>query len=211
MFHMTEISSNAAQEFCAQVWWLVLLRGIAVSILGGLLIARPEWAAAMLVQCLGAYLLVDGSIAVFKSSMWRKHSQNWGWGLLMGALEVLIGIFIFGHPFVGALVTATMLVYYVAFLVILAGLLGLITGIQLLRELNDRVAAVGGLAVALTVAGVLAIIFGVILLVDTKTTATIYLSVMGVIAVIGGVVQILAAFQIRQVGKQVEPRATIRQ
>ena len=201
MFHVSEISSKASREFCAQVWWLVLLRGISVSIMGGLLMAKPEWAAVMLVQILGAYLLVDGSLAVIKSILWRRHSQNWGWGLLMGALEIVTGIFVFSHPIAGAIITANMLVYCVAILIIVAGLLGLITGIQLLRELNDRVAAIGGQAVALTVAGALAIIFGVILLVDTRTSAMVYLSLMGVIALIGGVVQILAAFQIRQVGK----------
>ena len=104
MFQVSENNKTAVQEFCSQVWWLVLLRGIAVLALGGLLIAKPGLTAVVLVQFLGAYFLVDGGFAVIKSILGRKYIQGWAWGVLMGAVEVLTGIFIFGHPIAGTVI-----------------------------------------------------------------------------------------------------------
>jgi uncharacterized membrane protein HdeD (DUF308 family) len=202
MFQVSESKQGATQEFCSQVWRFVLLRGIAVLALGGLLIAKPGLTAVVLVQFMGAYFLVDGGFAVIKSIMGRKYVQGWVWGVLMGAVEVLTGIFIFGHPIAGTIITAKVLVYTVAFLAIVFGLLGIFSGFQMLRAINDRVATLGSVAVAMIAAGVLAIIFGVILIMNPQASATIYLTVMGAIALIVGLVQIIAAFRIRQVGKQ---------
>ena len=199
---MSENTKTAVRQFYSRVWVLVLLRGIAVLILGLLLIAKPGLTALWLVRFMGAYFLVDGGFAVIKSITARKQMPGWGWGVLMGSLELLTGVFVFAHPITGLLITASVLVYSVAFLAILFGVLGVVNGIHMIRELSDRAASLGGGAVAMIAAGVLAIIFGVILIMNPKETATIYLTVMGIIAVIGGLVQIIAAIQVRHAGKK---------
>jgi uncharacterized membrane protein HdeD (DUF308 family) len=61
------------QQFCSQVWWVVLLRGIALLVLGGLLVAKPEVTAIVLIQFLGAYFLVDGVFSVYNSIKGPKY------------------------------------------------------------------------------------------------------------------------------------------
>lgn len=190
---ITSEEKAAVKEFCASVWWLVLLRGIAVLILGGMLIAKPGLTAVVLVQFLGAYFLVDGVFSIINSIMGRKYMAGWGWGLLMGALEILTGIVIFAHPLASTLFTASFLAYMVAFSAILFGILGIITGIQVRKEVKGEWAMIAG--------GVLAIIVGILLIIKPTESATIYLIIMGVMAIIGGLVQIFASFQIRRVGK----------
>ncbi len=181
------------QRFCFEFWWIVLLRGIALTVLGGLLIAKPGITVIVLVQFLGAYFLVDGVFSVFHSIKGRKYMQGWGWGIFMGALEILTGIIVFTNPLVSTIVTASVLVYCVAFMAILFGVLGIVTGIQVRKEIKGEWAMIAG--------GVLAIIFSVILIMNPMASMSVYLIVMGVMALMGGLIQIFASFQIRKIGK----------
>ena len=181
------------QRFCFEFWWIVLLRGIALTVLGGLLIAKPGITVIVLVQFLGAYFLVDGVFSVFHSIKGRKYMQGWGWGIFMGALEILTGIIVFTNPLVSTIVTASVLVYSVAFMAILFGVLGIVTGIQVRKEIKGEWAMIAG--------GVLAIIFSVILIMNPMASMSVYLIVMGVMALMGGLIQIFASFQIRKIGK----------
>ena len=181
------------QRFCFEFWWVVLLRGIALTVLGGLLIAKPGLTVIVLVQFLGAYFLVDGVFSVFHSIKGRKYMQGWGWGIFMGALEILTGIIVFTNPLVSTIVTASVLVYSVAFMAILFGVLGIVTGIQVRKEIKGEWAMIAG--------GVLAIIFSVILIMNPMASMSVYLIVMGVMALMGGLIQIFASFQIRKIGK----------
>ncbi len=181
------------QRFCFEFWWIVLLRGIALTVLGGLLIAKPVTSVIVLVQLLGAYFLLDGVFSVFHSIKGRKYMQGWGWGIFMGALEILTGIIVFTNPLVSTIVTASVLVYSVAFMAILFGVLGIVTGIQVRKEIKGEWAMIAG--------GVLAIIFSVILIMNHMASMSVYLIVMGVMALMGGLIQIFASFQIRKIGK----------
>ncbi len=181
------------QRFCFEFWWIVLLRGIALTVLGGLLITKPELTVIVLVQFLGAYFLVDGVFSVFHSIKGRKYMQGWGWGIFMGALEILTGTIVFTNPLVSTIVTASVLVYSVALMALLFGVLGIVTGIQVRKEIKGEWAMIAG--------GVLAIIFSVILIMNPMASMSVYLIVMGVMALMGGLIQIFASFQIRKIGK----------
>jgi len=196
------VEGKLFQRYCSQVWWLVLLRGIAMLVLGGMLIAKPGVTAVVMMQFLGAYFLVDGIFAVIKSILGRKYLPAWGLGVLMGSIETLTGIIIFGHPLASTLFTASVLVYCVAIMAILFGVLGLVSGIQVWRAATDEVLNILGPAIAMIAGGVLAIIFGVILIMNPLATAEIYITIMGVMALICGLVQLAASFQIRGIGKK---------
>ena len=182
------------KQLCAQVWWVVLLRGIALLVLGGLLVTRPTLTIIVLVQFVGAYFLVDGLFAIVKSLMGRRYRPDWGWGLVMGTLEFLTGLIIFANPLVSTLITTGMLVFVVAFMAILFGVVGLFTWWQIRHDVNGGWSMLAG--------AVLAIIAGVILVMYPKESARAYLVIMGISALLGGLIQIFASFQIRQIGKQ---------
>ena len=81
----------------------------------------------------------------------------------------------------------------VAFMAILFGVLGIVTGIQVRKEIKGEWAMIAG--------GVLAIIFSVILIMNPMASMSVYLVVMGIMALMGGLIQIFASFQIRKIGK----------
>lgn len=188
------IEKGPVQEFCASVWWIVLLRGIALLALGGLLLAQPALTAVVIVQFLGAYFLVDGVFSIINSIMGRKYMQGWGWGLIMGVLEILTGLIIFANPLMSAVLTGSLFIYCVATMAIIYGLFGIVTGFMVRKEVKGEWAMIAG--------GVLAIIFGALLIMNPMGSIKIYLVIMGVAALFGGVIQLFAAFQIRQFGKK---------
>jgi uncharacterized membrane protein HdeD (DUF308 family) len=186
-------ANNPFQEFCSNAWLLILLRGIGLVILGGLFLFKPGITGIVLVQFLGAYFLVDGLFSTAKSILGRKYMPGWGCGLIMGLLEIFTGVFVFAHPLAGALITATVLAYIVGFMAISFGVLGIYTGFQVRKELSGEWAMIAG--------GFLAVIVGLILIMDPLGTAKAYLMVLGGLSLVGGIIQVVAAFQIRKIGQ----------
>lgn len=186
-------ANNPFQEFCTNAWFLILLRGIGLVVLGGLFIFKPGIVGIVLVQFLGAYFIVDGLFSTAKAVLGRKYMPGWGCGLIMGLLELVTGAFVFAHPLAGAVITVKVLAYLVAFMAISFGALGIYTGLQVRKELNGEWAMIVG--------GCLALVVGLILIMDPLGTAKVYVMVLGGLSLLGGVIQIFAAFQIRRIGK----------
>ena len=51
------------------------------------------------------------------------------------------------------------------------------------------------------VGGILALMVGLILIMDPLGTAKVYLMVLGGLSLLGGIIQVVAAFQIRRIGQ----------
>ncbi|MDB4386499.1 DUF308 domain-containing protein, partial [bacterium] len=113
--------------------------------------------------------------------------------LIMGLLEIVTGAFVFAHPLAGAVITVSVLAYIVAFMAISFGVLGIYTGFQVRKELSGEWAMIVG--------GFLAVIVGLILIMDPLGTAKVYLMVLGGLSLLGGIIQVFAAFQIRRIGQ----------
>ena len=187
-------NGGVIKQFCAKIWWLVLLRGISLLVLGILLVTRPSLTAVVLMQFVGAYFLVDGLFAIYHSFVGKQYKTGWGWGLLMGALEVLTGLIIFSQPIVSTIISAEILVFMVSFMAILFGVVGLFTWWQVRRDVNGGWGMLTG--------ALLAIVVGVILLMYPEKSAKSFLVTMGVFGILGGLVQTFASFQIRKIGQE---------
>ena len=145
-------------------------------------------------QFVGAYFLVDGLFAIYHSFLGKQYKTGWGWGLFMGALEILTGLIIFFQPVISTILSAEILVFTVSFMAILFGVVGLITWWQIRRDVNGGWGMLTG--------ALLAIVVGVILLMYPEESAQSFLITMGVFGIFGGLVQIFASFQIRKIGQE---------
>jgi len=188
------MEGKSIQQFCSKVWWLVLLRGIILVLFGWLLLSRPGMTILILIQFLGVYFFIDGIFNVFRSIRARKFVRGWGWGIFTGILEILLSIIIFSHPLVSTIITVKFLVYWTAFMAIILGIFGIITGILAHQDVKHEWAMIIG--------GILAIIFGIILIINPMTTVAIYLTIMGIFAVVGGILEIFASLRLRTIGKK---------
>jgi uncharacterized membrane protein HdeD (DUF308 family) len=178
-------TATASQEGPVVPWWLVLLQGIALVILGLLLLANPGSTTFVLVQFLGIYWLVKGIFELV--SMFIDHRQ-WGWKLFSGILGIIAGLVILDHPLWATLLVPATLVWLLGFFGIIMG------GISIFQAFKGAGWATGLL-------GVLSIIFGLYLLANTFISTLSLPWVLGIFALVGGAVAIWNSFQVKKLQK----------
>ena len=100
-------------------WWLVLIEGVSLIIVGLLMLASPGMSTLILIQFVGIYWLVAG---IFKIVSIFIDSADWGWKLVGGILGILAGMIVLQHPIWSPLVIG-------ATLIIILGVQGLIIGV----------------------------------------------------------------------------------
>jgi uncharacterized membrane protein HdeD (DUF308 family) len=162
-------------------WWLVLLEGIAVLIMGLLLLAAPGQTTLITVQILGFYWLFGGILKMVSIFI---DSTMWGWKLFAGILGILAGIVIIQHPLWSPLVVGSTIV-------IILGLQGILYGII------GVVQAFSGAGWGAGVMGAISILFGILLLANVWVATFSLPWVLGVLAVVGGIAGIISAFSLR--------------
>ncbi len=160
-------------------WWLMLLRGIFAIIFGLIALLVPRIALLALIYVFAAYALVDGILAVVVAVAERRSLPRWGWLLVEGVAGIIVGILAFAWPGVTALV----LLYFVAAWAIVTGVMEIAAAVTIGSWL-------AGLA------GVLSIVFGIILFVHPGAGLLSILWLVGIYAIVFGIVLIVHAFQL---------------
>jgi len=79
-------------------WWLMLLTGIILVIVGAWVFASPVAAYLSLSVLFGASILFVGIIESSFAISARKSLDGWGWTLASGLLDILIGIYLLSYP-----------------------------------------------------------------------------------------------------------------
>jgi uncharacterized membrane protein HdeD (DUF308 family) len=195
---MSESSSYSSRkqeaEAIGSLWWIPLLRGILLIIVGCYALFRPGMTAALLTQIVAVFVVLDGILAIIAGVLGETISR--GWTIARGVLGILIGIFVFGHPVVVAGITATVVLYVIAFGAILMGILEIMAAIRDRHEFEGE----GWLVLC----GALAILFGVLLLVAPLTFGQLIVRILGAFAIVFGISSIVLAVRVRRFGRALE-------
>ena len=77
-------------------WWLFLIRGLFGIALGVFALMFPGATLAVAVLLIGAYLIVDGAVAIGKAFGVMRSDAHWWVLLLEGILGIVVGLAIFG-------------------------------------------------------------------------------------------------------------------
>ena len=186
------VERHLLQKMAGDYWWLVLIRGIAVLCLGLLMVSRPGMTLVLIIQFLGAYLLVDGIFTIINSLRSRKVLGDWRWALFTGILGVIAGIVVFSRPLAVTVLTTTFLVYFVALLALASGFSSIFTGIRLRKQIDNEWSMILG--------GLLYCGIGILLLASPMMTAATLVWILGSFAVVGGLVQVFASFKLKKFG-----------
>src|SRR4051794_16325648 len=89
-------------------WWLVLLEGISLIIIGILLFTDTDQTVFTLVLFLGIWWFIGGIFDLVSIFMDRSH---WGWKLFSGILGIIAGLAIVRHPLWAAFLVPASLVW----------------------------------------------------------------------------------------------------
>ena len=162
-------------------WWIPLIEGIALIIVGVLLFTSPLDAILSLTRVLGLFWFLSGIFEIVSIFLDRSA---WGWKLIGGIIGLLAGYYLFTAPAAGALILGFTLVVMLG---VQALLLGIVHIIQALR----------GAGWAMGVIGIINIIFAVLLLGNVLVGMATLPFVIGAFAIVGGIAAIYMALRLR--------------
>lgn len=159
----------------AETWWVLALAGIATVLFGIVAILWPGLTLAVLVWLFGAYAILYG-IVELAHIVRSGTSGSWWTHLVVGIVSILAGIAVFVWPGL----TAVALVYVIAFWAITIGVVEIV-GAFVVNQLY------------LAIAGLLAVLFGLLLLLSPGEGAVALVVVIGIFAIVRGIVQLAVA------------------
>ena len=177
---------NLAAEL-AKKWWVLLVRGILLIILGVLGFVSPStW-----VVFIGSYMLVDG-LALLISGLGDQPAGQSRWPLIIGGvLGLIAGLFVLWNPGVAGLT----LTWIIGAWAVVVGLLEIVSGIALRNELDSEW--------RLILTGILAIIFGFLVFQNVLAGFLSIAWIFGIFAIVAGILSILLSFTVRDVGNRI--------
>ena len=182
------------QQILSNLWWLVLLRGIFLLVLGIVFLTRPVVPLTLAILVMGSYWFVDG-ILVFTKSIQERHTiKHWGFNAFVGVVSIIAGLVVFSRPIASALLTTTFMVYFLAFAAMVSGMMSLSTGIRMRREIDNEW--------YLIIGGGVSILFGLMLIASPLYSILFLVKGLGIIALVVGFVLVVYAMRIRSAVKQ---------
>jgi uncharacterized membrane protein HdeD (DUF308 family) len=175
----------------AKKWWVLLIRGILLIIIGLLAFVNPlTW-----VIFVGIYMLIDGMSMLFSGFGDQPPGQSRWPLIIVGVLGLIAGILILWNPGLGAIT----LTWVIAAWAIVVGILTVISAIRLREEIDNEW--------WLIISGVLAVIFGGLVFFGgesgTVAGAIAISTVFGVFAILIGILSIVLAFRVRDFGTRI--------
>jgi uncharacterized membrane protein HdeD (DUF308 family) len=172
-------------ETIAKRWWLLLLRGMCAVLFGVLAFMWPGATLLVLVMLYAAYALIDGVTALVLGLTGRMAGAPW-WGMvLVGLLGIAAGALTILWPGI----TAFVLLALIAASAIVRGVFEIIAAIRL-RKVIDGEWLLG-------LAGVISIVFGIILLTWPAQGLLALVWLIAAYAVAFGLLAIALSFRLR--------------
>lgn len=166
-------------------WSALALRGVLAIIFGLLVFLWPGISLYVLVLFFGANALIDGVLALVAALRGSTAGGRW-WGMLIqGILGIATGIITFVWPGLTALV----LLYFIAAWAIVIGVFEIAAAIRLRKEIAGEW--------LLALRGVLAVLFGVILIINPGAGALAVVWVIGAFSIALGVLNLILAMRLR--------------
>jgi uncharacterized membrane protein HdeD (DUF308 family) len=173
-------------------WWVVALRGILAILFGIVALVYPGATLLSLALVFGAYALIDGVFAIFAAIGYGGREAVWY--VLEGILGIAVGIATFFYPNI----TAQALVYLIGFWAILTGIFEVVAGFEL-PVARDWL---------LALAGVLSILFGVLVFFNPGSGAVAIVWLIGIYALLFGVTMLVFGIRLHGLSGKLTPQTT---
>lgn len=179
----------AAILLLAQLWWAFILRGVLGIVFGVAVILFPGIGLVVVVALFAAWALIGGVSSLVGA--WRSRGQkDWWVGVLEGLAGIVAGIVAILLPAAAALA----LLFVVAAWAIVTGVLQIWMAIRLREQIS------GELWMGLS--GVIAILFGLLLIISPGTGILSVLVLVGIFSILMGIAMVLLGWRLRGIYSQ---------
>jgi uncharacterized membrane protein HdeD (DUF308 family) len=166
-------------------WWLILLRGICAILFGVLAFIWPGLTLLTLVLLYGVFALIDGVLALAAAVMGGAPAPRW-WLAIAGLLGIAAGLLTLFWPGL----TAIVLLLFIAAWAITTGVMQIIGAIRMRKEIDNEW--------FLVAAGILSVLFGIVLALQPGVGALASIFVIGAYAILYGIALVLFALRLRR-------------
>lgn len=189
---MSDDLTAADSAVLRRIWWLPVLRGVVLLVLGLFMLVQPLGTVKALVWVFGVFAIIDGLIAI---AQWlgNRKEPGAGWWLISGVVGIAFGVIavVWTGP------TAQVIFYLITLWVLVIGVLGIIASVVLYRSRDI------GWYWVLTF-GLIAFLFGLLLLMNPQTSVSIIVVLLGLFAFVGGVVLVVSGFATKQLANDLD-------
>ncbi|MCF8715969.1 HdeD family acid-resistance protein [Joostella atrarenae] len=167
-------------------WWALALKGIILIIFSVLIFMNPAVTATGLALWIAFLMIADGVFTIIAAiASWKEIEDKW-LILLEGAVSLILGIILLNMPQLTLLIVG----FTIAFWFIFGGVSRIAMGIQVRKEIKGEGWIILG--------GVLAVIFGLIILSAPTIGVTYVMWIMAFSALLIGIVSIIVAFKLKK-------------
>lgn len=166
------ISSDTRKRWA----WITGLRGLLMLLAGIYAVIFPAQALVVLVLFGGALLLIDGILGLWSLTFGGAKTGNFWFDVVRNVLAIITGVLILISPLMATLLTATFLIYLIAFQAIFVGVMEIWVIVRE-REHYARIWPV-------VLSGVAYIVFGLALLFAPMIGALVMVTIGGLLAII---------------------------
>lgn len=173
------------KTFLQATWWLLLLRGLALLLVGFFALAWPGLTLTGFVLGFSLYILIAGVINLITTLSGLGRLPLWFLSIVLAALEIGVGVYALRHL---AMTAAT--------LVLLLGLVLVVRGIlEIISAYGDGYDARHRSLVA--IGGILSLIAGVLVWANPATGALAFIWIIGLYGIVVGSFLIAVSIEAR--------------
>jgi uncharacterized membrane protein HdeD (DUF308 family) len=179
------IESRTLGRLLADTWWLVALRGVAAVIFGILAFVWPKITLLTLIWLFGVYALINGVLALVQAFTGPKEGRRTGALVFDGIISIAAGVIALVVPGF----TALALLLLIAAWAIVGGIFEIVTAVRLRKVIRHEWMMIA--------AGVISVIFGVLLILQPAVGALAMIWWIGGFAIVFGILLVALSFRLR--------------
>ena len=176
---------NKSKKLTKEIWWIILLTGIAGIVFGLIALFWPQLTLVTLVYLVAIFTIVGGAVALFEALISIKKDRLWWLALLFALVNIGIGVFLVRNP----LVTAALFVILLATIILLRALFDLVVASYMEKQEGRWI---------WVLTGILGIIAAGVIVFYPVGASVAFVWVLGLYTLIHGVSTVAFAVQIRQ-------------
>ncbi len=168
------------------MWEALMVRGIAGILFGIVAVFWPGLTLVTLVYIFSVYVLISGVVGIITGVSHLVKGNKWFLGLLLGFVELGVGIYLVRHP----LVTFATLILLIGLVFIARGVFEVVMGFTEDNYATHKLLVIMG--------GVLSAVVGIIVLLQPAAGGVAFVWVLGLYALITGPILVALSLDVKK-------------
>lgn len=176
---------DKSRKLTKEIWWIILLTGIAGIVFGALALFWPQLTLVTLVYMVAIVAVTVGAVSLFEALASIKKDRLWWLALVFALINIGIGVFLVRN----LLITAAIFVVILSVVILFRSIFDLVVASYMDKEEGRWLWIITGL---------LGVIAAVIIMVYPVASSLAFTWVLGLYALIHGITTVAFAAQSRR-------------